>query len=58
VAPFFRWGPVEPSRSKEFTSRIKIEKNGVPGFVTPCTLDAMLTYMKRLESRVEQLESK
>lgn len=51
-----RWGPVEPRRSKEFTSRINIERNGVPGFVTPCTLDAMLTYMKRLESRVEQLE--
>ncbi|MCM3341596.1 hypothetical protein M3650_23970 [Paenibacillus sp. MER TA 81-3] len=51
-----RWGPVEPSRSKEFTRMIKVERNGVPGFVTPRTLDAMLTYMKRLESRVEQLE--
>lgn len=30
-----RWGPVEPRRSKEFTSRINIERNSVPGFVTP-----------------------
>ncbi|GFZ93813.1 hypothetical protein GCM10008018_45310 [Paenibacillus marchantiophytorum] len=52
-----RWGPVEPRRSKEFDKRIKLEKNGVPGFVTPNTLNAMLTHMKCLESRIEQLES-
>ncbi|MCK8487015.1 hypothetical protein M0651_07525 [Paenibacillus sp. MBLB2552] len=51
-----RWGPIEPRRSKEFDDRIKNEKNGVPGFVTPRTLDAMLTYIKCLESRIEQLE--
>lgn len=48
-----RWGPVEPSRSKEFISRSKIERNGVSGFVTLYTLDAMFTYMEYLESRVE-----
>jgi uncharacterized protein (UPF0371 family) len=51
-----RWGPIEVRRSKEFEKRIHMEKNGVPGFVIPSTLGAMLSYMKRLESRVEQLE--
>jgi hypothetical protein len=52
-----RWGPVEPRRSKEFEKRISIEKKYSPGFVTHNTLDAMLEYIKRLESRIEQLES-
>lgn len=52
-----RWGPIEERRSNEFENKINIEKYGVPGFVTPSTLDAMLNYMKRLESRIEQLES-
>lgn len=52
-----RWGPIEPRRSKEFANRIKIEKSGMPGFVTQNTLDSMLEYIKRLESKIEQLES-
>lgn len=51
-----RWGPIERRRSKEFENRLKLEKNGVPGFVTPRTLEDMLSYMRRLECRIEQLE--
>lgn len=51
-----RWGPIEPRRSKEFDLVIKSEKEGIPGYVTQKTLNAMLNYMSRLESRIEQLE--
>ncbi|MNW35567.1 hypothetical protein D3C74_125650 [compost metagenome] len=51
-----RWGPLEPRRSKEFEAKAKVESNGVPGFVTKSTLNAMLMYMKRLECRIEELE--
>lgn len=51
-----RWGPIEPRRSKEFEKRIKLEKEGIPGFITPRTIEAMLVYTKQLESRIEQVE--
>lgn len=52
-----RCGPIELWKSKSFEMKIKVEESSVPGFVTRSTLRAMLTYMNRLESRIEQLET-
>lgn len=53
-----RMGPVMKKRSEEFEKIIKLEKRGMPGFITMETEKRMIEYMKKLEWLTEELEGR